>query len=59
MTRKASRPSRSKKDALQVVHPHAAAIDIGSRFHVVAIPPDHDELPVRVGSRVINYPLGK
>jgi len=47
MTRKASRPSRSKKDALQVVHPHAAAIDIGSRFHVVAIPPDHDELPVR------------
>ncbi|WP_143543366.1 IS110 family transposase, partial [Salinicola salarius] len=38
---------RSKKDALQVVHPHAAAIDVGSRFHVVAIPPDQDELPVR------------
>ncbi|GHA88313.1 IS110 family RNA-guided transposase [Modicisalibacter luteus] len=47
MTHKASRPSRSKKNALQVVHPHAAAIDVGSRFHVVAIPPDHDELPVR------------
>ncbi|TDX22493.1 hypothetical protein DFO67_12926 [Modicisalibacter xianhensis] len=47
MTRMASRLSRSKKDALQVVHPHAAAIDVGSRFYVVAIPPDQDALPVR------------
>ncbi len=47
MTRMASRLSRSNKDALQVVHPHAAAIDVGSCFHVVAIPLDQDALPVR------------
>ena len=29
------------------MHPDAAAIDIGARFHVVAIPPDRDPEPVR------------
>ena len=39
----------SKKAAsMPVVHPNAAGIDIGSRFHVVAIPPDRSEEPVRV-----------
>jgi transposase len=28
-------------------HPHAAAIDIGSRMHVAAVPPDRDRDPVR------------
>jgi transposase len=28
-------------------HPHAAAIDIGSRMHVAAVPPDRDTEPVR------------
>src|SRR5208282_4120227 len=28
-------------------HPHAAAIDIGSRMHVAAVPPDRDSEPVR------------
>ncbi|MGH7161927.1 MAG: IS110 family transposase [Planctomycetota bacterium] len=33
--------------ALPIIHRHAAAIDVGSRFHVVAVPPDADEEPVR------------
>ncbi|MDW7749120.1 IS110 family transposase [Halomonas sp.] len=36
-----------RRSKLQVVHPDAAAIDIGARFHVVAIPPDRDPEPVR------------
>ncbi|MGQ0615053.1 MAG: IS110 family transposase [Planctomycetaceae bacterium] len=32
---------------LPIIHRHAAAIDIGSRFHVVAVPPDADGEPVR------------
>lgn len=39
--------SRRRRSKLQVVHPDAAAIDIGARFHVVAIPPDRDPEPVR------------
>lgn len=46
MARQSSRSPR-QRDKLQVVHPDAAAIDIGSRFHVVAIPPDRDPQPVR------------
>lgn len=30
-----------------VVHPHAAAIDIGAQFHVVAVGPERDPEPVR------------
>ena len=33
--------------ALEIVHPHAAGIDIGGSEHWVAISPDRDELPVR------------
>ena len=39
--------SRRRHSKLQVVHPDVAAIDIGARFHVVAIPPDRDLEPVR------------
>ncbi|SDK80175.1 IS110 family transposase [Halomonas gudaonensis] len=46
MTRRSSHRSR-RHERLQVVHPDAAAIDIGSRFHLVAIPPDRDPVPVR------------
>ena len=38
---------RRRRSQWQVVHPDAAAIDIGARFHVVAIPPDRDPEPVR------------
>lgn len=41
------RQSSRQCDKLQVVHPDAAAIDIGSRFHVAAIPPDRDAAPVK------------
>jgi transposase len=42
----------NKKDkhgsaALPIVHRHAAGIDIGSTFHVVAVPEDVDDEPVR------------
>ncbi len=44
-----ARPSspRRRRSKWEVVHPDAAAIDIGARFHVVAIPPDRDPEPVR------------
>ena len=31
----------------QVINPRAAGIDIGSRFHMVSVPPSLDEKPVR------------
>jgi transposase len=34
-------------EAVRVIHPHAAGIDIGSRQHFVAVPGDRDEQPVR------------
>ena len=33
--------------SLQVVNPHAAAVDIGAAEHWVAVPPDRDAQPVR------------
>ena len=42
----ASKASR-RKQRLTVTHPHAAGIDVGSRFHVAAIPCDRDRDPVR------------
>ena len=32
---------------LSTIHPLAAGIDIGATAHVVAVPPDRDERPVR------------
>lgn len=37
----------SERGALPVIHDHAAGIDIGSRFHVVAVPPDLTDKPVQ------------
>jgi transposase len=36
-----------RSPSLQVVHPHAAAVDIGAAEHWVAVPPDRDAQPVR------------
>lgn len=38
---------RSKPSGLPIVNDKAAAIDIGSRFHVVAVPPDLCDEPVQ------------
>jgi len=40
-------PSKQHSSPFSVVHPHAAGIDIGSTFHVVAAPPECDNMPVR------------
>ncbi len=40
-------PSRRRRARLKVVNPRSAGIDIGSRFHVVAIPTELDDEPVR------------
>ena len=45
MTKKRSVSKKSK--GLAIVHDRAAGIDIGSTFHVVAIPPELDAEPVR------------
>lgn len=39
--------SKRHSSPFSVVHPHAAGIDIGSTFHVVAVPPECDNTPVR------------
>lgn len=41
-----SKRSRSEQD-ITPTHPNAAAIDIGSRMHVAAVPPDRDTEAVR------------
>ena len=46
VSRQSKRPNARRK-SLEVVHPSAAGIDIGSRFHVVAIPAESDSIPVR------------
>jgi transposase len=45
--RKKASPPKLDWKALDIVHPHAAGIDIGGREHWVAIAPDKDEQPVR------------
>lgn len=39
--------TRSKPSGLPIIHPYAAGIDIGSRFHVVAVSPDLCDEPVQ------------
>lgn len=41
------RPSRAKPSGLPIIHGRAAGIDIGSRFHVVAVSPDLCDEPVQ------------
>lgn len=38
-------PKRPRK--FEVVHPHAAGVDVHSEFHFVAVPGDRDEQPIR------------
>src|SRR3954451_18047457 len=45
--RKKSERKKINGNALEIVHPHAAGIDIGGREHWVAISPDRDAEPVR------------
>ena len=40
-------PSKKGSPEFSIVHPHAAGIDIGATFHVVAVSPDCDPTPVR------------
>jgi transposase len=38
---------RKQRRGLEVAHPNAAGIDVGSASHFVAVPPDRDDEPVR------------
>src|SRR6267378_4104132 len=42
-----ARRLQSEDPGLEVVHPHAAGIDIGNGMHYVAVRPDRDPQPVR------------
>jgi hypothetical protein len=42
-----ARRLQSENPGLEVVHPHAAGIDVGNRAHYVAVRPDRDPQPVR------------
>jgi transposase len=39
--------AKYKQNKLELTHPNAAGIDIGSASHFVAVPPDRDDEPVR------------
>ena len=45
--REMARKIQAEDLSLEVVHPHAAGIDIGNESHYVAVPPTRDEQPVR------------
>ena len=47
---------RKRVRGLEVAHPNAAGIDIGSASHFVAVPPDCDDEPVRVREKTIRSP---
>jgi transposase len=42
-----ARRLQSADPGLDIVHPHAAGIDVGNRVHYVAVRPDRDPQPVR------------
>ena len=44
--REMMRQMQSEDLSLEVVHPHAAGIDIGNESHYVAVPPSRDPQPV-------------
>lgn len=44
---KSPRSGKDGKNDLRVINPHAAGIDVGSKFHVVAVSSEHDPNPVR------------
>jgi hypothetical protein len=45
--RNVKRNQGKSRAALTITHPNAAGIDIGSAAHLVAVPPDRDDEPVR------------
>src|SRR5215467_2665646 len=45
--RELARQIQSDQVTLQIVHPHAAGIDVGKNTHYVSVPPDRDPEPVR------------
>ena len=45
--REMMRKMQSEDLNLEVVHPHAAGIDIGNASHYVGVPPSRDPQPVR------------
>ena len=47
MAKTTKRRGQSSRNQLTPVHPHSAGIDVGATFHVVAVPTDRDEQPVR------------
>jgi transposase len=44
---KIPRRTRASKGTIAPIHRNAAGLDVGATFHVVAIPPDRDEQPIR------------
>jgi len=38
---------KRKRSKFSTINPNAAGIDVGSQIHVVAVPPDRDDEPVR------------
>ena len=42
-----ARRLQSEDPGLEIVHPHAAGIDVGNNAHYVAVRPDRDQEPVR------------
>jgi hypothetical protein len=42
-----ARRLQSENPGLEVIHPHAAGIDVGNSMHHVAVRPDRDSEPVR------------
>jgi transposase len=48
MRRKKSKATKKVHfESLPLIHPNAAGIDVGSKEHLVAVPPDRDAQPVR------------
>lgn len=46
-TAKKKTARKGKRERLTIVYRNAAGIDVGSKFHVVAVPPDRDPEPCR------------
>ena len=47
MARRSKSNSSRQQPELNIIHPRAAGIDVGSTFHVVAVPPDLTSEPVQ------------
>ena len=47
MARRSKSKGNRRQPKLTIIHPQAAGIDVGSTFHVVAVPPDLTSEPVQ------------